>query len=61
MKFVNYGSIRLAIFGFLRVGELTSKSLKRRDLRPMHFGDIAIVEAYGCKHVKVTIKQSKAD
>lgn len=51
----------LAFFGFLRVGELTSKSLKSQDLRPLQFGDIAIVEANGYKHVKVTIRQSKTD
>lgn len=51
----------MAFFGFLRVGELTSKSLKSRDLRPLQFGDIAIVEANGYKHVKVTIRQSKTD
>lgn len=50
-----------AIFGFLRVGELTSKSLKSRDLKPLQFGDIAIFEDNWCKHVKVTIKQSKTD
>lgn len=43
-------------FGFLRVGELSS-----RDLRPLQFGDIAIVEANWCKHVEVTIRQSKTD
>lgn len=51
----------LAFFGFFRVEELTSKSLKSRDLRPLQFGDIAIVEANGCKHVKVTMRQSKTD
>ncbi len=30
-------------------------------IRTLQFGDIAIVEANGCKHVKVTIRQSKTD
>lgn len=51
----------LAFFGFLRVGELTSKSLKHKDTRPLRRSDIDIMVGSGRSQVKMTIRQSKTD
>lgn len=51
----------LAFFGFLRVGELTSTSVKRYDPRPLRFSDIEIVTCSGRRQVRLTIRQSKTD
>ena len=51
----------LAFFGFLRVGELTCKSLRGHDPRPLQDGDIEIAYVDGRRMVKLTIRQSKTD
>ena len=51
----------LAFFGFLRVGELTFKSLKGHDSRPLQDGDIEIAYGDGSRMVTLTIRQSKTD
>ena len=51
----------LAFFGFLRVGEFTSKSLTSCDSRPLQFNDVDIIGVDGCRQVKMTIRQSKTD
>ena len=51
----------LAFFGFLRVGELTCKSLRGYDPRPLQDGDIEIAYFDGRRMVKLTLRQSKTD
>ena len=51
----------LTFFGFLRVGELTCKSLRGHDPRPLQDGDIEIAYVDGRRMVKLTIRQSKTD
>ena len=51
----------LAFFGFLRVGELTCKSLRGHDPRPLQDGDIEIAYVDGRRMVRLTIRQSKTD
>ena len=51
----------LAFFGFLRVGELTCKSLRGYDPRPLQDGDIEIAYFAGPRMVKLTLRQSKTD
>lgn len=59
--FLFRAAFSLAFYGFLRVGELTSKSLKSLDPRPLRLGDIDIETRSGHKQVKMTIRQSKTD
>lgn len=51
----------LAFLGFLRVCELTSKSLKKHDTRPLRRSDIDIIKVDGQRQVKMTIRQSKTN
>ena len=44
-----------------RIGELTSKSLKHYDPRPLRRNDIDILTSLGQRQVKMTIRQSKTD
>ena len=51
----------LAFFGFMRVGELTTQSLKTTTPSPLQRRDIQLVTHNDRRSVKVTIRHSKTD